>query len=141
MRFGIYGQMNAVTAPFGERLAAAVSTPDFKSIRHLFSKAMLDIDSIFPTNGGRSLLASSTRCWARFTVDGSPPSTESRSRTRSPGLACCAERCPSRQVGMPGGEPSRLSGFVTPACGDWHGFRWGAAPAHSRVLPLSIAER
>jgi hypothetical protein len=49
-----FGRMHAVQSPtiFGGSIQAAMSTPDFKSVRHLFSKAMLDIDSIFPTNGG-----------------------------------------------------------------------------------------
>jgi hypothetical protein len=52
MRFGIYGQLNATAAPFAERLAAAMATPEFRSIRHMFGKAGLDIESVFPTNGG-----------------------------------------------------------------------------------------
>jgi hypothetical protein len=38
--------------PFGGSIAAAMATPDFRSIRHLFSKAGLDPHAIFASNGG-----------------------------------------------------------------------------------------
>ena len=42
----------ATPSPFGGSIAAAVATPDFRSVRGLFSKAGLDPASIFATNGG-----------------------------------------------------------------------------------------
>ncbi len=42
----------ATPSPFGGSISAAMATPDFRSIRGIFSKAGLDPASIFATNGG-----------------------------------------------------------------------------------------
>jgi hypothetical protein len=49
-----FGRMHAVQSPaiFGGSIQAAMSTPEFRSVKHLFSKHMLDIDGLFCTNGG-----------------------------------------------------------------------------------------
>jgi hypothetical protein len=49
-----FGSMHAVQSPtpVGGSIQAAMATPEFRSIKHLFSKYIIDIDSIFPTNGG-----------------------------------------------------------------------------------------